>query len=296
MTEHPIVVIGDALVDVLRDRDAEESYVGGAALNVAVGIAILGHPVTLIAMIGDDENGARIRAEAARHGVELIPTISPYGTSVATSERVNGEPQYTFNEAAQNRRVNFGTRERAIIDAAPLVVISCFPFDDQEQSDALLEAVLIPQNRLLVDPNPRAGMLHDAALFRRNFEAVAAQALLVKIGDDDVELLHQDSLAEVRDRINRDGGRLVLATEGAAGATVQLENGATATLGIPEDPRPVVDTMGAGDACLAASASHLLRHGIPQDIDAATMMLQNCMAIAAATCRSRGALLQRPVS
>ena len=294
MTNDPIVVIGDALIDVLIDGDTEESFVGGAAFNVATGLAILGHPVSLIAMIGDDDHGTRIGADAARHGVKLIPTVGPYGSSVATSERINGEPRYTFNEAAKNRKVRLGEAERAAIDAAPLVLVSCFPLDDQQQTDDLLAAILRPQNRLILDPNPRSGMLHDADLFSRNFAQVAALALLVKIGDDDVRLLYDAALDAVRDALHHHGSRLVLATAGADGATLQLENGSTTRVGTPAGARPILDTMGAGDACLAAAASVLARNGVPLDSDAARDLLDYSMAIAAATCRQRGALLQLP--
>ncbi|MFT2690644.1 PfkB family carbohydrate kinase [Clavibacter zhangzhiyongii] len=73
MHDQPIVVVGDALIDLLREDGEEQAFVGGAALNVAVGLAILGHRVQLIAMVGDDEHGEphprgarRARGRAAR--------------------------------------------------------------------------------------------------------------------------------------------------------------------------------------------------------------------------------------
>ncbi|WP_316312462.1 carbohydrate kinase family protein, partial [Clavibacter michiganensis] len=246
MHDQPIVVVGDALIDLIREGGQETAFVGGAALNVAVGLAILGHRVQLVAMVGDDEHGGRIRAELDEHGVELIATVGPSGTSVAVSEREDGEPRYSFNEAAWNRRVRIGEAERAALDAASLVVVSCFPYDDHAQADELLAAVRDPRERLLVDPNPRAGMLHDAARFRAGFARAAAESLLVKIGDDDTALLGLGALADARAELHATGSRLVLATEGPRGASVQLEGGAVVAAGIAPDPRPIVDTMGAG--------------------------------------------------
>ena len=71
-----VVVVGDALIDELRDDTGVREFVGGAALNVAVGLTRLGVPATLIAMVGDDEAGAHIRAYLADFGVELIATPS----------------------------------------------------------------------------------------------------------------------------------------------------------------------------------------------------------------------------
>jgi fructokinase len=294
MPDQTLVVVGDALIDVLRDESGEQRFIGGAGYNVAVGLALLGHRVRLLAMIGDDEDGAAIRKATVEHGVELLPTIGPLGSSVAVSERVDGEPHYAFNDAARSRRLRFGPRERTALDEASLVVVSCFPFDDEEQTDKLLAAVARPRQRLVLDPNPRSGMLADAQRFRRGFERLAAQALLVKIGDDDVALLHEDPLQAVSGQLRRSGARTVLATEGAHGATLHLEDGTTASAPVAADPRPIVDTMGAGDACLAAAVSSIARHGAPRTAADAASMLDACMRIAAATCRARGALLRLP--
>ena len=113
-------------------------FVGGAALNVAVGLTRLGVPTTLIAMVGDDEAGAHIRAYLADFGVELIATPSALGSSRAVSTRSGaGEPVYEFNDAAKARSIRFGERERAAIADAAIVAVSCFPFDDAEQTRAV---------------------------------------------------------------------------------------------------------------------------------------------------------------
>lgn len=52
-----VVVVGDALVDEVDGA----AHVGGAALNVAVGLARLGVPARLIAMVGDDDAGRLVR-------------------------------------------------------------------------------------------------------------------------------------------------------------------------------------------------------------------------------------------
>ncbi|WP_242868700.1 PfkB family carbohydrate kinase, partial [Microbacterium oxydans] len=48
-----VVVIGDALIDEIRDDAGVRELVGGAALNVAVGLRRLGVDTTLVAMVGD---------------------------------------------------------------------------------------------------------------------------------------------------------------------------------------------------------------------------------------------------
>ncbi len=288
-----VVVIGDALIDELRDDHGVREFVGGAALNVAVGIARLGVPATLIAMVGDDEAGAHIRSYLRDFEVELLASPSPHGSSRAVSVRAGGaEPRYEFNRAAQNRRVRFGDAELTAIADAPVVVVSCFPFDDVAQTRGLAAAVV--GARLAIDPNPRADMLTDRVEFVRGFESLAAGAALVKVGDDDAALLYDASLDELRARLIDLGVEAVVATEGAGGASVEAGD-IVVTRPISPLPGRVIDTMGAGDAVLAVVAAALV-DGAPAGEDEWTRVLQNAMDVAAATCRFEGALLRLPSS
>ena len=290
-----VVVVGDALIDEMLSPGSRLEFPGGAALNVAVGLAVLGVPTTLIAMVGDDADGARLREFLAAHDVTLVATPGPFGSSRATSDRTDGEPTYAFNEAAKKRRIEFGPAERAALDDARLVVVSCFPFDDTAQTDAFIAAVAEPERRLVIDPNPRAGMLADGDLFAANFKRIAARSLLTKVGDEDAELLYSSTLEELRERLLAGGTRTVLATAGRAGASV-----ASADLLVSEPiavlPGAVVDTMGAGDATLASSVQTMLTRGVPTDAAGWQALLVAAMRIAAATCRQEGALLRVPAA
>ncbi len=292
--EQFVVVIGDALIDEIHLDGATTEFVGGAALNVAVGLAILGVRTTLIAMVGDDADGDRIRAFLDDHGVELIATVGPNGSSRGISDRVDGEPRYEFNLAARTRRIRFGTTERDAIAAASLVVVSCFPFDDAAQSAELVGAVDGPDKRLIVDPNPREGMLTDAQAFCDTFDAVARRSLLVKVGDDDSELLYGSSLSDLETHLLALGCQTVLGTAGKDGAEIVTSSEVSVRAPIAILPGPVVDTMGAGDAVLAALTQSILVDGIPADAESWHQVLQRAMTIAAATCRHPGALLRLP--
>lgn len=293
MTAGRVVVIGDALIDELRDDRGVREFVGGAALNVAVGLSRLGIPATLLAMVGDDAAGDRIRAFLGEHDVELIASPSPYGTSRAVSTRSpGGEPEYVFNEAAQNRRVRFGAHERAAIAASAMVVVSCFPFDDTAQTDELVDATSAPSTLLAIDPNPRAGMLRDRAEFVRGFEKAAGGAVLVKVGEDDAQLLYGHSLDDLRATLVDLGVGAVLATYGAGGAAIDAD-GVSVARAISDLPGRIVDTMGGGDAVLATTVA-LVRDRRPVDADGWSAVLGRAMDVAAATCRHEGALLRVP--
>lgn len=287
------VVIGDALIDEIRDASGVRELVGGAALNVAVGLRRLGVQATLIAMVGDDEAGEHIREYVRDHGVRLIESPSPLGSSRAVvTWSPAGEPQYDFNVAARGRSIRYGDEAREAISTADVVAISCFPFDRTDEVDALVDA--LGDARIAVDPNPRSGMMGDVAEFVRGFERLAARAALVKVGADDAAMLYDGDLDALRDRLRGLGAGAVLATAGADGAVLECDAGVFSAP-IASLPGPVVDTVGAGDATLAAVAAGLSQ-GEPKTDAEWQQLLDHAMLIAAATCRAEGGLLRTPES
>jgi len=303
-TDGRVAVLGDALIDELRTDSGSTDHVGGAGLNVAVGLSRLGVPTTLLASIGDDADGESIRAFLAEHGVELVATINPLGTGRAVSLRVDGEPSYVFTDAAVARGLDFSPEQLAVLDAAPVVAVSSYPFDDAPLTDRLLRVVGTDPVRLVVDPNPRPGFLPGGAAqiadFAAGFERVAASALLVKIGDDDAELVAGRSLDDWQEALLAAGTGGVLATRGSAGASLALgasadgTDGTALTRGISSAEGEVVDTMGAGDATFASIVASLLaERREPGSVDWPAA-LEGAMDVAAATVRAPGALLRLP--
>jgi fructokinase len=287
-----VTVIGDALIDEIVSDDGVREFVGGAALNVAVGLAILGVPTSLIAMVGDDLAGRTIRSFLALNGVRLIATPAPGGSARATSVRVNGEPTYAFNEAARARRIEFNTEAMDAIAGAELVVVSSFPFDDPEQTEQLRDAVESPELRLIIDVNPRQALIHDLDVFRRGFETMAKASLLVKLGDEDATLLYRARPDQVAAQLLTAGARAVFTTLGRWGAEIRRPKGSVIAAPIAAMDGDIIDTMGAGDATLASVTASLLalpRH--PSDAEWA-IVLDRAMLVAAATCRVTGATLQ----
>lgn len=292
-TSASVVVIGDALIDEIRDGSGVRELVGGAALNVAVGLRRLGVPTVLIAMVGEDTAGAHIREYLSDHGVRLIASAAPHGSSRAVVERTDaGEPAYVFNEAARARSIRYSDEARAAIADAELVAVSCFPFDVPAEVDALAE--VLAGARVAIDPNPRTGMLSDRAEFVRGFERLAADADIVKVGADDADVLYDGDLAALRARLRMLGVRAVLATAGAEGATIETDAG-TVSAPISALPGRLVDTVGAGDATLAAISAGLVQ-APPTSREEWEALLRRAMDVAAATCRAEGGLLRTPES
>jgi fructokinase len=281
-----VVVIGDALVDEMRDASGSVDAPGGSALNVAVGLAVLGVPSTLVAMFGEDADGQLLARHLADHGVTSIASPAPLGTGRAVSDRTDGEPRYSFTAAQVQRHIDFDVVGE-VLAAADVVAVSGFPFDNAEQVEQLRTAAA--GKRLLIDPNPRPGLLVDRVEFVRGLEQLAAGAALVKVGDDDAQLLWGEPLPVVAQRLVDAGADAVLATAGERGASIYFRDGETHHP-IVAGSTPIVDTMGAGDATFAAVIAHSL------SARGWSEALPTAMAIAAETIRHPGGLLRVPAT
>ncbi len=138
----PVVTIGDAIIDVVQTSDAPPVlYPGGAALNLAVGLARLGVPSVLAGRIGLDRNGCRLMRYLREEGVKLINTPNADFTGVATSRRRDGEPSYDFTPSLHRRRIGFNAELLTAIAEAPAVAVNSFSYGDARQSEALCDAL-----------------------------------------------------------------------------------------------------------------------------------------------------------
>ncbi|WP_306232278.1 PfkB family carbohydrate kinase [Agrococcus beijingensis] len=283
----PVAVVGDALVDEVDGA----SIVGGAALNVAVGLARLGVPARLIAMVGDDAPGRLVREHCARHGVELVATAAGQGTAVATAVRDGGTMRYEFNDAGLGRFVDLAGLER-LLAAAPLVVVSCLALEHEAQV-APLVALPRSRERLLLDPNARPAYLREPGArerFAAGLDLLASRALLVKASDEDAELVYEEHVDDSATRWIASGTGAVAITRGPAGARIVTGDGWVDAL-VPSLEAPIVDTIGAGDAVLASLTASVMH----RDHEGGWAgPLGRAMAVAAATTRSAGGLLQLP--
>ena len=68
-----VVVIGEALIDVVTTSGGTVEHPGGSPANVAYGLGRLGVRTSLLTSIGDDERGAAIANHLASAGVSLLP-------------------------------------------------------------------------------------------------------------------------------------------------------------------------------------------------------------------------------
>ena len=94
-----VVVVGEALIDIVVSSQGTVEHPGGSPANVAYGLGRLNVPTALLTSIGDDHHGAAIERHLASAGVELLTAAGrPGRTATATATLASdGSAQYDFD-------------------------------------------------------------------------------------------------------------------------------------------------------------------------------------------------------
>ena len=241
-----LLVIGEALVDVVSTEAGREAHAGGSPLNVAVGAARLGASVTLATRIGTDANGRLLSSHLARSGVMLTDgsVDAAFRTSSATATiGSDGSAQYDFDirwdiadlPAAGFSAIHTGSIG-ALLSPGGDVVAARF---DAAGPDVLLS----------FDPNIRPSVLGRRVNVLPAVERIARRSTVIKLSDEDADWLHPGlDPAEVTAHYARLGATIVVVTQGAAGSVLRVGD---ETAFIPAPPTEVADTIGAGDSYMA---------------------------------------------
>jgi fructokinase len=111
-----ITVVGETLVDLIEDPTGQvDARPGGSAANVAVALARLGHPTSLLTHLGGDAHGRLVRDHLDASGVRLAPGTVIDGPRTSTARttidshgqadvvKVNGAGRHRVGGAAVAR-------------------------------------------------------------------------------------------------------------------------------------------------------------------------------------------------
>ena len=289
-----IVVAGEALIDVVVDHDGDSSETpGGSPLNVAVGLARLDVPTTLVSQVGHDERGGLVVQHVTASGAEIVAVPTTTGrTSVATAHLdVGGAASYDFDLEWSLPR-----QELPRCHALHVGSLGTVLEPGRESVLDLVEQACARDTFVSYDANLRESFVDDHGLARAQVGELGARCTLVKLSDEDAGLLEPDSDPDDVARALLRGERtsLVILTRGRDGATAFTAHGETSAR-----PRPieVVDTVGAGDAFMAATLAQLwdldaFRQpgaGLELAADEVTRLVRGAIEVAAITCERRGA-------
>jgi fructokinase len=256
------VVAGESLVDVVVTAAGDTRRApGGSPLNVAVGLARLGVPTTLVTEIGDDALGRLVVDHVLASDVALHPgsVVTGRHTSTATAHLdASGAASYDFD-------LGWELQPRTLPEEATALHVGSLGTALRPGRDQVLAMVAEATRRgLLVsyDPNARPSLTPDPAQAWRDVLEVAASAAVVKLSDEDLAFLAPGTTPEgLAAELLRGPTRLVVVTFGGEGA---LAFSRETQVRVASRPSRVVDTVGAGDSFMAALLAVVVEHGLDE--------------------------------
>jgi D-beta-D-heptose 7-phosphate kinase/D-beta-D-heptose 1-phosphate adenosyltransferase len=265
MAQRRVVVLGDAMLDIYLEGDAERispeapvpvvtvhgrRHALGGAANVAANVAAIGGEARLVAVIGDDARGDSLRGELAAHHLQdrhlVIAPARP--TTSKTRVMARGQQVVRIDEevdepiAERTEQLLTAELEEAMADADAVLI-------EDYNKGALTPSVIECAMRLargrgvpvVVDPKFKNFFAYrGASVFkpnRRELEQAMGAAL---------ELDQPDALPTALERLGVDNLLLTLGADGMVLVTKDRE-----ITRIPAMAREVFDVSGAGDTVTA---------------------------------------------
>lgn len=266
--------IGELLIDFVSTTPdvtlaAAPGFVkapGGAPANVAVGLAKLGIDAGFIGKVGADAFGDFLRETLAQNRVNtdsLIADATARTTLAFVATRSDGMKDITFyRHPGADIQLSPDELDTDAIQSAALFHYGSVSLSHSPSREATLEAIKAAKTGgalLSYDANLRLMLWDDADDAKRWIWEVMPYADVVKISEEEWEFIMGDvSFATGAKRIlEQQGASLVVVTLGEKGC--YYTNG-SAEGAVDGFAAKVVDTLGAGDAFVAAMLSQLLQH------------------------------------
>jgi fructokinase len=261
-------VVGEALVDLVQagPEGLFDAVPGGSPANVAVGLARLETPVRMVARLGDDLLGRRIREHLTTNRVDLSLTIAatePSSLAIVAVGR-DGRPEYEFRIDGtadwqwRDEELAHVVDPQVVGVHAGSLALALLP-----GADAIVRLLRRAQATATVsyDPNCRPLLMGSPVDMLVRVQTVLGFADVVKASAEDLEwLLPGQAPPDVAAEWLEAGPALVAITLGSDGVVAASRD--SGLVRRPGRHVPVVDTVGAGDAFTSALLSSLHRRSL----------------------------------
>lgn len=249
-----VLVVGEALIDIV-ERDGERvEHVGGSPANVALGLGRLGIDVDLLTQVAEDDRGRRIIAHLERSGARVL-NASPAASRTSTAlARImpDGHAEYEFDVIWDALALEAGRLDAPIVHTGSLAA-----FVEPGAGSVRELLTRLSPREVTFDPNIRPALLGSHGEAFPLFERMARLSTVVKMSDEDAAWLYPGrSVDEVVASVVELGPHLVMVTLGGEGAVIANRDH---VVRIPVPPTSVVDTVGAGDTVMASVLAALVR-------------------------------------
>jgi fructokinase len=240
-------------------------YPGGSILNVAVGLARLGHHAAFAGKIAEDFFGHRLLLTLKTEGVDTrFLTTAKAQSALAFVAMEEGEPVFSFyGEGTADTLLTADDVPESLYQETGILHVGSVSLLRGATPATVLATVERLQGKALLslDPNIRADLIHDEPAYRALLQRLFALTDILKLSNVDLAwLLPGVSMEESLLHLCGLGPALVVITQGKKG--ILARSGSSGTLQVPTFPVQVIDTVGAGDAFCAGVLAWLADQAI----------------------------------
>lgn len=303
-----VTALGELLIDFTDSglspagMQLFERNPGGAPANVLAALARFGHQTAFLGKVGADMHGDFLRDTLMTAGIDVRGLISDpevFTTLAFVALDPGGERSFSF---ARKPGADTCLRQEELdcqrLRDTRVLHIGSLSMTREPVRSATVAAVHIARDAGAVisyDPNYRASLWPSREAAEEQMRRLARQADLIKLSDEETELLtgergpRQAALA-----LRRQGAACVAVTLGPEGALVAAGDG---VVHVPGFAVTAVDTTGAGDAFWGGFLHRFLTlnvHPLELTADRAADCARWGNAVAACCIRKRGAIPAMP--
>lgn len=267
-----ILTLGELLIDFTSCGKNSQGQVlfaqnpGGAPANVAVAVARLKGKAAFIGKVGNDIHGRFLKSTLEENGVDckgLVLDNEFFTTLAFVDIKDNGEREFSFARKHGADKM----LKAEDIDAEQIKNCGIFHFgsvsltDEPSRSATLFAAKTAKAEGIPVayDPNYRASLWENEATAKHYMRSVLCLADLVKISDEETELLTgEKDFGKAAKNLVENGIQVAVVTLGSNGAYVCTKEGGIKIDGFSAK---AVDCTGAGDSFWGAFLLKLAQSG-----------------------------------
>lgn len=268
-----IVLLGEALINLSESRGRPLGKGGqldlsfaGAEVNVAIGLARLGHDARWVSALGNDPLGAIVAKGLAAEGVDTRYVQTEPGSTalMVKAPRPGLEPEviYYRSQSVMAQSDLSGLAEEALNGASVLYLTGITPALSASCRKAFLNWIDVAERKgipIWFDPNHRRKLWSDEDA-RELLVPLLPRFTGVMAGKDEAEMLLKSSgsATELATLLHQKGVQHAIIKDGEHGSCY---HGAHGTAAAPAyEVKHLVDPVGAGDAFGAGVVSGVLEN------------------------------------
>ena len=239
--------IGAAGEEIGIDSASEQP--GGSAANTIAALARLGIKTGFIGRVGDDADGAYLRSEMVKEGVDTRGIEIARGRTGSAIVLVDpGGERSMYVHPGVNDALSLTPENLSYVKSARYLHLSSF----------VGETVIEVQSEILDRSKAEISFAPGMLYARRGLDAlwgIISKTRVVFLNRDEIEMLTGSGYRKGAGELDEVGAEIVVVTLGGDGCYIRTPD---AEVSVPSFAARVVDTTGAGDAFCAGFLYGLL--------------------------------------